>query len=46
MFATFAIGLASGPLYTVIYNKTLKKDAALYNFVTVGFDSVCIIVVL
>lgn len=46
MFVTFAFGLASGPLYTIIYNDTIEKDAAMYNFVTAGLHGASIIIVL
>lgn len=44
MFITFAIGLTSGPLYTMIYNHTINTNAAVYNFVTAGFYGLNIII--
>lgn len=46
MFVTASIGLTSGPLYTTVYNNTIMKDPAIYNFLTVGFHSVCILIIM
>lgn len=46
MFVAAAIGLASGPLYTSVYNNTINKDAGIYNFLTAGLHGVSIIIIL
>ncbi|CAH1961524.1 unnamed protein product [Acanthoscelides obtectus] len=41
----FLLGIGAGPLYTLVYNKTLDTDAGLYNYLSAGLFGLMILMI-